>query len=165
VAVTIAVVGLALVWMLQALNTAKITAAHTRNLKLARELALLTLGQIESGLYVEEMTGDRIEGTYSEEGYPEFLFEAIIGEGNFRPAFDDPTFDNWLEERRQAELDGEDDEEVEQPYEKVQVRVSFPPLQDLPAELVIERWLPWDQVHPSEYDEEPDEGSGTGSQG
>lgn len=160
VAVTIAVVGLALVWMLQALNTAKVTAAHTRNLKLARELALLTLGQIESGLYAEEMSGDRIEGTYAEEGYPDFLFEAIIGEGNFRPALDDPAFDNWLEERRQAELE-DDDEEVEQPYDKVQVRVRFPPLQDLPSELLIERWLPWDQLHPSEVEDEQD-GSGSG---
>jgi prepilin-type N-terminal cleavage/methylation domain-containing protein len=162
VAVTIAVVGLALVWMLQALNTAKVTAAHTRNLKLARELALLTLGQIESGLYAEEMSGDRVEGTYAEEGYPDFLFEAIIGEGNFRPAVDDPTFDNWLEERRQAEME-DDEEEVEQPYEKVQVRVSFPPLQDLPSELLIERWLPWDQLHPSE-DEDTDEGTAPGDQ-
>lgn len=153
VAVTIAVVGLALVWMLQALNTAKVTAAHTRNLKLARELALLTLGQIESGLYAEEITGDRIEGTYAEEGYPDFSFEAIIGEANFMPEPDDPAFDNWLEERRQAEQDDEDEEDVEQPYDKVRIKVSFPPLQDLPAELEIERWLPWDQLHPSEEEE------------
>ena len=48
VAVTIALVGLALVYMLQGLNTAKITAAYTRNIKLSKELALLTLGRIES---------------------------------------------------------------------------------------------------------------------
>lgn len=166
VAVTIAVVGLALVWMLQALNTAKVTAAHTRNMKLARELALLTLGQIESGLYADEITDERIEGTYAEEGYPSFSFEAVIGEGNFRPSPDDPAFDNWLEERRQAEDAADNDEdEVEQPYDKVQIRVEFPPLVDLPHELVLERWLPWDQLHPSDEDETSGDGTDTGSSG
>ncbi|HVS19734.1 MAG TPA: prepilin-type N-terminal cleavage/methylation domain-containing protein [Planctomycetota bacterium] len=66
VAVTIAVVGLALVWMLQALNAAKLTAAQTRNLKLSRELALQTLGQLESGLFEDDLVDDRIDGTYAE---------------------------------------------------------------------------------------------------
>jgi hypothetical protein len=165
VAVTIAVVGLALVWMLQALNTAKVTAAQTRNLKLARELALYTLGQIEGGLYEEEISDERIEGTYAEEGYPDFYFEAVIGDANFRPSENDPTFDNWLEERRQAELES-DEEEVEQPYEKVQIRVQFPPIQDLKSELVIERWLPWNQIHPpEESEEEPQESGAPGNTG
>lgn len=165
VAVTIAVVGLALVWMLQGLNTAKVTAAHTRNLKLARELALLTLGQIESGLYSEEIDDDHIEGSYAEEGYPKFGFEVVIGDENFRPAADDPAFDNWLEERRQSELEA-DEEEIEQPYERVQVRVSFPPVLDLPSELVIERWYPWRQLHPPEEGEQgADEPGGTGTGG
>ncbi len=155
VAVTIAVVGLALVWMLQALNSAKLTAAYTRNLKLARELALLTLGQIEAGLYQEEVGDERIDGTYAEQGHPEFHFEAVFGDENLRPDPDDPSFDNW----RQEELDRQDDpdeEEVEQPYEKVQVRVTFPPIQDLKNELVIERWLPWAQLHPPELEDGAD---------
>ncbi len=153
VAVTIAVVGLALVWMLQALNAAKLTAAYTRNLKLARELALLTLGQIEAGLYLEEVGDERIDGTYAEQGYPDFHFEAVFGDENLRPSEEDPSFDNW----RQQELEAEDDpdaDEVEQPYEKVQVRVTFPPIQDLKNELVIERWLPWTQLHPPEETEQ-----------
>lgn len=164
VAVTIAVVGLALVWMLQALNAAKLTAAHTRNLKLARELALLTLGQIESGLYSEEIEDDRIEGTYAEEGYPEFGFEAVIGDENFRPAEDDPAFDNWLDERQREESE-QDEVEVEQPYEKVQVRVTFPPVVDLQSELVLERWFPWEQLHPPEEAEQGTDGTPTPPQG
>jgi prepilin-type N-terminal cleavage/methylation domain-containing protein len=165
VAVTLAVVGLALVWMLQALNTAKVTAAQTRNLKLARELALLTLGQLEAGIYRDEVDDQEIQGTYAEVGYPDFAFEAVIGEANLPPPPNDPAFDNWLEERRQAEDRAEEEEEVEQPYERVQVRVTFPRMLEMPNELVIERWLPWTLVHPSEETAEgeqaPAEGSGT----
>lgn len=149
VAVTIAVVGLALVWMLQALNAAKVTAAQTRNLKLARELALLTLGQVESGLFEEDLDDERLEGTYAEEGYSEFAYEVVIGDENFQPPPDSEAFDNWLEERNQALYEDEDDEAA-QPYEKVQVKVVFPPIGELKNELVVERWLPWEQVHPAD---------------
>jgi prepilin-type N-terminal cleavage/methylation domain-containing protein len=165
VAVTLAVVGLALVWMLQALNTAKVTAAQTRNVKLARELALLTLGQLESGQYREEIDDDEVQGTYAEVGYPDFSFQAVIGEANLPPPANDPAFDNWLEERQQAEDDADDEEEIEQAYERVQVRVTFPQMLELQNELVIERWLPWSLVHPSEETEagaeEQPEGGGT----
>jgi len=154
VAVTLAVVGLALVWMLQALNTAKVTAAQTRNLKLARELALLTLGQMESGLYRDEMKNDEIEGTYAEVGYPEFSFVAMIGEANLPPPPNEPAYDNWLEERQKAQDKADDkQEDVEQPYERVQVKVTFPRMLEMPNELVIERWLPWKLVHPDEEDQ------------
>ena len=149
VAVTIAVVGLALVWMLQALNAAKLTAAQTRNLKLARELALLTLGQVESGMFEEDLDDERLEGTYAEEGYAEFAYEVVIGDENFMPPPDSEAFDNWLEERYRSE-DEDEDEEAAQPYEKVQVKVVFPPIGELKNELVLERWLPWEQVHPPE---------------
>ncbi len=152
VAVTIALVGLALVYMLQGLNTAKMTAAYTRNVKLSKELALLTLGRIESGLYEEDLDDERIEGTYAEEGYPDFMFEAVIGEANLPPRDDDDDFfDNW---RYEDEEFDDDDEEAEQPYEKVQIRVTFPPIGELKNELVIERWLPWRQLHPPEEDDE-----------
>lgn len=161
VAVTIAVVGLALVWMLQALNAAKVTAAQTRNKKLARELALLTLGEIESGLYAEEVSEEYIEGSYAEVGYPDFFFEAVFGDDNFRPSSEDPSFDNWVEERLMRE-DEDEDEEAEQPYEKVQVRVTFPPIQEMKNEYTLERWLPWNQVHPPEEDEATGIGGGSG---
>jgi prepilin-type N-terminal cleavage/methylation domain-containing protein len=157
VAVTIAVVGLALVWMLQALNAAKLTAAQTRNLKLARELALLTLGQVESGLFEEDLDDERLEGTYAEEGYSDFAYEVVIGDENFQPPPDSEAFDNWLEERANAEYDDED-EEAAQPYEMVQIKVVFPPIGELKNELVLERWLPWEQVHPpEETDAAPEE--------
>jgi hypothetical protein len=152
VAVTIAVVGLAMVYMLQALSTAKMTAAHTRNLKLSKELALLTLGRIESGLYEEELDDEIIEGNYSEEGYPDFSFQAAIGDENLPERVDDGTFfDNWQWEDEQAE--DEDEEELEQPYEKIQIRVLFPQIQELKNELVIERWVAWDQLHPPDDDD------------
>jgi prepilin-type N-terminal cleavage/methylation domain-containing protein len=166
VAVTLAVVGLALVWMLQALNSAKVTAAQTRNLKLARELALLTLGQLESGQYREEIDDEEIQGTYAEVGYPDFSFEAVIGEANLPPPPNDQAYDNWLEERRRAQDKADEEEqEVEQAYERVQVRVTFPQMLELPNELVIERWLPWSLVHPSEEEETQAQGAAAANGG
>jgi prepilin-type N-terminal cleavage/methylation domain-containing protein len=157
VAVTIAVVGLAMVYMLQALSTAKMTAAHTRNLKLSKELALLTLGRIESGLYEEELDDEIIEGNYSEEGYPDFSFQAVIGDENLPERIDDGAFfDNWQWEDDQQE--DEDDEELEQPYEKIQIRVISPQIQELKNELVIERWVAWEQLHPPEDDDDQESG-------
>jgi prepilin-type N-terminal cleavage/methylation domain-containing protein len=157
VAVTIALVGLALVWMLQAINAAKLTAAYTRNWRLARELALLTLGQIEAGMYPDEVADARFEGNYADEGYPEMSFEVVVGEENFRPSEEDPAFDNWrYEQERKERLRDDEEPEAEQPYEKVQIKITFPRVQELENELVIERWLPWKQVHP---DEEAEGGS------
>lgn len=161
VAVTIALVGLALAWMLQVLNASKLTAAYSRNLKLSRELALLTLGQIESGIYADDMDGDRIDGTYAEEGYPDFFFEAVIGDENFRPDPNDQrAFDNWQHERDQKERnstsDDEESEEAEQAYEKIQIKVTSPKIQELKNEYVIERWIPWKQLHPEEEEAEGD---------
>jgi len=154
VAVTIALVGLALVYMLQALNTAKVTAAYTRNIKLAKELALLTLGRIESGQYEEELDDERFEGSYAEEGYPDFTFEAVIGDENLTPLDDEGQFfDNWRYETEQSD---DDDEEAEQPYEKIQVRVVFPQIRELKNELVVERWVAWRQLHPPEQGDEPE---------
>ena len=163
VAVTIALVGLALAWMLQVLNASKLTAAYSRNLKLSRELALLTLGQIESGVYADDIDSDRIEGSYAEEGYPDFFFEAVIGDENFRPdPNDERAFDNWQHERDQKERkstsEDEESEEAEQAYEKIQVKVTFPKIQELKNEYVLERWIPWKQLHP---EEEEAEGDGT----
>lgn len=160
VAVTIAVVGLALVWMLQALNTAKVTAAYTRNLKLSRELALLRLGQIEAGLFQEELDRERLLGTFADEGHADFSYEVVVGDEAFLEldAQGGPVFDNWRDERLRA--DDDDEEQVEQPYERVQVKVIFPPIQDLKNELVLERWLPWKQVHPDEEGEGAASGAG-----
>jgi len=167
VAVTIAIVGMALAWMLQTLSTAKVTAAYSRNLKLSRELSLYTLGQIESGLFNEDLDNERLEGSYADEGYPDFYFEAVIGDQSLRPDMNDQrAFDNWRyeqEQRRRNATSEDEDEEAEQPYEKVQLRVTFPKIGDLSNEFVIERWLPWNQLHPEETTEEDGATGGGGS--
>lgn len=156
VAVTIALVGIALAWLLQALNSAKLTAANARNIKLARELSLLTLGQIESGLFAKEIDDDRIEGSYADEGYPDFSFEAVIGDENLSPNPEDQgAFDNWRHDQEQKKAkesskDKKDEKEVEQPYEKIQIKVTFPKIQESKNEFVIEKWVAWKQIHPDE---------------
>jgi prepilin-type N-terminal cleavage/methylation domain-containing protein len=156
VAVTIALVGIALAWLLQALNSAKLTAANARNIKLARELSLLTLGQIESGLFAKEIDDDRIEGSYADEGYPDFSFEAVIGDENLTPNPEDGNaFDNWRHDQdqkkaKESSQDKKDEKEVEQPYEKIQIKVTFPKIQQSKNEFVIEKWVAWKQIHPDD---------------
>ncbi|MBM3989160.1 MAG: prepilin-type N-terminal cleavage/methylation domain-containing protein [Planctomycetes bacterium] len=172
VAVTIALIGLALAWMLQVLNAAKLTAAYSRNLKLSRELALLTLGQIEAGEYADDLDNERLDGTYAEEGYPDFSYEVVIGDENFRP---DPTdqraFDNWQAERerrereRRAEDAEESEDEEEQAYEKIQIKVSFPKIQDMRNDYILERWLPWRQLYPEEEEDAEAVADGADSSG
>ena len=155
VAVTIALVGIALAWLLQALNSAKLTAANARNIKLARELSLLTLGQIESGLFAKEIDDDPIEGSYADEGYPDFSFEAVIGDENLAPNPEDQNaFDNWRHDQEQKKAKesskDKDEKEVEQPYEKIQIKVTFPKIQESKNEFVIEKWVAWKQIHPDD---------------
>lgn len=171
VAVTIALIGLALAWMLQVLNASKLTAAYSRNLKLSRELSLLTLGQIESGQYADDLDNERFEGTYAEEGYPDFAFEVVLGDENFRPDPNDQrAFDNWQAERsrrdreQRAEEGDESEEEEDEAYEKIQIKVTFPKVQDMRNEYILERWLPWRQLHPEEAAEaEAGEGGAEGN--
>ena len=47
-----------------------------------------------------------------------------------------------------------DEEDAEEPYEKVRIRVSFPVLSEYSNQLELERWIPWDQVYGEEEDEE-----------
>lgn len=151
VAVTIVIVGLALVIMLQGLNTAKVTAAHTRNSKLASELARLTLGRVASGMFQEDIDTDAyLAGSYADEGYPEFSWELITGEEAFGDPEDDrDRFDSFRWDERE---DQEEDEEAEKPFEKVKVRVIFPTMRELSNELILEEWIPWKQVYGEEED-------------
>ena len=59
VAVTLVIVAIGLLFVLQGLSTSKFTAAQTHNRKLARELALVTLGEIQAGLYRDDLDGNR----------------------------------------------------------------------------------------------------------
>ena len=162
VAVTIVIVGLSLTLCMQSLLNAKTTAVHTRNLKLARELGIQTLGQIESGLFREEIQSGYY-GSYAEEGHEEFSFEIRLGDDSFLEYedYDDqgPFYDTFAARReREYEADrlsdDEDEEEIEEPFEKVRVRVTFPPAGEYTAYLDLERWMPWDQVYGSEEEDE-----------
>ena len=62
-------------------------------------------------------------------------------------------FDNWAAAREEEAASAtssdeeEDDEQEVEPYEKVRIRVTFPKLGEAKNELVLERWVPWEQVH------------------
>ena len=177
VAVTIVIVGIGMLMVLQGLNTAKMTAAQTRNIKLARNLALLTLGQVASGEFQEDIENG-LNGTYAEEGYPQFSYEVIVGDQSFEGTTpQDGTFDTWqhqrqLEDDRKAQQakdakDGEDPKDKEEPFEKVKIRVTFLPKirvgeTELKNDLVLEEWIPWKQVYGSKDDEKaPAAGDGS----
>jgi len=146
VAVTIVIVGIALVLVLQGLNTSKVTAAHTRNQKLARDLGLFTLGQIESGLLRDDIDTGMI-GTYSEEGYPDFNWEIAVGDDALRDQPQDGKFDSWAPTAAEEEAKRDEEEDAEEPYEKVRVRVTYPKIREFANELTLERWIPWAQVY------------------
>ena len=131
VAVTIVIVGITLVASLQVLQGAKLTAAQTRNEKQAREFALYTLGRVESGLYWEDVSDLRVDGTYADEGQPLFTFEVVMGDETFRERdeFGRVNFDNWRQnaaDKKAKESETEAAADDEQPYEKVQIKVLFP---------------------------------------
>jgi prepilin-type N-terminal cleavage/methylation domain-containing protein len=154
VAVTIVIVGMTLVASLQVLQGAKLTAAQTRNEKLASEMAMYTLGRIESGLYWEDVADLRIDGTYADEGHPELSFEVVMGDETFRErdTFGNVTFDNWRQRDadKKAKQDSTKTEDAEQPYEKVQIKVLFPKLGEFKNEIILEKWMEWRRVHPEE---------------
>lgn len=158
---TLIVVGITLTLILQGLNTAKITAAHTHNMKVARELALYTLGEIESGLYWEDLKGgeDSLSGSYAEQGYEAFYWEVIIGDENF-PDYEESEsgyHDSYAYRRYLEDQEEEDDptgEQTKEPYERVSIRVTFPELGEEPNEIKMERWIPWDQVYGVDEEEQ-----------
>lgn len=163
VAVTIVIIGVGLVLVLQGLNTAKIMAAQTRNQKLARELALFTLGQVEAGLYQDDIrTG--LVGNYSDLGYTAFNYEVKVGDETFRDQDPNAPYDSWRPTERELEQKKKDEEdEVAQPYEKVKVRVTFPKYAEYPNELVLERWIAWEQVYGTEDESSTTSGTSTAS--
>lgn len=157
VAVSILIVGIALTLVLQSLNTSKLRAKQTQSLKLARELGSLTMGRIAAGLYREDLDS-YFTGSYSEEGYPEFSYEIVLGENTFPETGVDefgPRFDNWYDE----DEDEDRDEDAEEPYEKVRIRVTFPRLDyrdavDYSNQHELELWIPWDQVYGEDESED-----------
>ena len=162
VAVTLVIVGIALTFIVQGLQGSQLQAAHTRNLKLARDLALEILGQVESGQLREELDGNSYTSTLPD--HPDFSYEILLGEDEeFDDAPDaaDGPYDSFAARRQRAEdveedsESDEDEEEVEEPYQRVQVRVSFPRFGDLSAHVTLEALVPWEQVYgPKEEDGE-----------
>ena len=154
VAVTLVIVALALTLCIQSISQAKFQAAYTRNYKLARDLGQLILGQVHAGLYAEEIENG-IDGTFAEEGYPEFAFEVVVGDDTFDEDSTSDRFDSWAPTDDELEdEEDEDEEEIEEPYEKVKIRVIFPQIRDYPTELVLEQWMEWELVYGPSEDEE-----------
>jgi type II secretory pathway pseudopilin PulG len=159
VAVTVVIVGLGLTMVLQGLNASQLTAQQTRNTRLARELGLETLGQIESGLFWDDIVSGA-SGAY--EDHPEFEWELALGDDTFPGQDEDESYDTWSQRRRlreeRSDYDKDEDEETHEEYEKVRVRVTFPKIQQLKNELSLERWMPWEQVYGPD-EESRDKGS------
>ncbi len=173
VAVTIVIVGTMLIYLLQGLNGTKLLAAHTRNTKLARELALVKLGQIGSGIFQEDI--DRgLNGSFADEGYPDFTFEVVVGDEAFRDKQNTTStrFDSWnppdRDTTQQDSTKSKDEEDkVEEPFEKVKIRLTFPKIQEFSNELILEQWFPWEQVYGKKEDQKKagagSDTSGTGT--
>ncbi len=169
VAVTIVIVGITLVYVMQGLNTSKMTAALTRNQKLARDLGLFTLGQIESGLLRDDLETGMV-GSYSEEGYPDFNWEIAVGDDALQDTSTEKPYDSWAPTDKELdEKSKEDEEAAEEPYEKIRVRVTFPRVLEFSNELTLERWMPWKQVYgeaegePGKVSKNPKASKGSGS--
>lgn len=160
----IVIVGMGLIWILEGLNLAKLTAAHTCNYKRARDLALVTLGQVESGQFQEDISRGLV-GNYAEEGFPEFSYEVIVGDETFREKNADGSFDSWelrgkaKEEADKKKKEGED--APEEPFEKVKIKITFPKIREFPSELVLERWMPWKQVYGEDEEDKSKDGTST----
>ena len=172
VAVTLIIVGITLLWVLEGMNRAKMTAAHTHNTKLAAELALQTLAEIESGLYWEDIDEHGLAGNYAEEGYESFSYEVVLGDETFTDVSEEDagslpfdTFDEKVRRKQEAERDAddeeEDEEEAEEVYERVKIKVTFPKTTEETPEVILERWIPWIQVYGEE--KEADSAAAEGS--
>ncbi|MCA9002237.1 MAG: hypothetical protein KDB61_09950 [Planctomycetes bacterium] len=158
-AITIALVGLTITYTLRALTAAQTTAAHTHEVKLAREMALRTLGEIGTGQFLVD-GNEVLTGTYDEEVAPYMSYEVAFGEatlptrdGTQDDSYDKP-FDNW-QAREQYRAENDLDEPVEgehEPFEKVVIRVTFPKHSDLPDFIELESWIPWEQVYGPDED-------------
>ncbi len=179
VMVTLMIVSIGLLLVTQGLTRARFTTAETHFRKVARELALQTLGELESGLFWEELDGggEVLTGTYAEEGYEDFHYELVLGDQDFlgdrssRYDRNQGFHDSWDYERereeRQRKKDGkdEDEDEVTEPFEKVRIKVGYPAFGDEPGKLVLERWIPWEQVYGSKDDADGQKKQPAGSKG
>ncbi|MDF1800124.1 MAG: type II secretion system protein [Planctomycetota bacterium] len=153
VMVTIALVGAVLIFGLKGLNDSMFQAAYTRDLKIARELALFSMGQVSSGLFIEDVE-DHMSGDYADQDYPEFSWEIVLGDEEFdEPEVErEDRFDSW---NPNPDDDDDEEEDAEEPYEIVRVKVRFPAAGERVGELILEEWITWEHVYgqPNEEDE------------
>jgi prepilin-type N-terminal cleavage/methylation domain-containing protein len=159
-AITIAIVGIGLTYSVQALKSATITSAHTQYRKIARELALQTLGEIAAGQWWEEIELEH-QGSFAENDYPDYQWELALADEEF-PNYDDGAEEDWenqpfdsLKYKQEQEEDYnrengiEEDEDAAEPYERIRIKVRYPSLPGVDSEnfVVLERWIPWVQVY------------------
>ncbi|MEZ6004407.1 MAG: type II secretion system protein [Planctomycetota bacterium] len=171
-AITIAIVGLAVTYTLQALTSAQTTAAYSHDLKLAREMGLRTLGQAATGQFEHEY-GQLLTGNYPEDEAPRMSYQMVFGDTQLPPHGDDvdrnrERVDNWANRRdweeRQGNTTGDEEEHGE--YETVKIRVLFPKHStELPDSIELEAWLPWTQVYPQDLEEVTQEDPTTSTTG
>ena len=137
VAVTVLIVGIVLVMAMQGLNNSMAQAGHTRNIKVARELGLFTLGQLESGLYMDDIE-DHMEGDYADQDHADFSWELVLGDEPFaeEDELQNKAFDSW------AKPDDEEDEaDSTEPWVVARIKVRFPAPSSRQSDIVLERWL------------------------
>lgn len=181
-AVTIVIVGISLVLLLQGLGGAKAQAFYTQQIKVANQLARATLGEVAAGEYAEEAEFG-LDGSYADDGYPEFFYEVYFGEENFpsdaAQGPNDGRHDSWAhqrdqEERRREQEEDEDttnrageddeDEELREPFQKVFIRVTFPVAGEYEGSHELQQWIPWNQVYGPDEEEEEAEAEADGNE-
>lgn len=171
-AVTIAIVSIVLLMVVQGLQSATRKAYYTKVQKTAHELAQGLLGEVRCGLYRDEMDRE-MSGTFADQDEPDYIWEIVVGEDVFLDRDDDELpFDNFAERRRREEDEednffqgDEEDEEQTEPFEKVKVKVIFPVLdEEMEDELILEAWVPWEEIYGPEEEEELGASGGDGGE-
>jgi type II secretory pathway pseudopilin PulG len=163
-AVTIAIVAIMLTIVLQSLEGAKISAAHTMYQKTGRELGLELLGEIEAGRWQDEIDSGA-SGTFANRDAPDYTWDLVLGDEAFPDRPDEYAddqyrpFDNyraredWRDDNT-SNTDTEDEEEEAQPFEKVKLRIRYPKIRQFGDEIILERWVRWAQIYGEEEEEE-----------
>ncbi|MEZ6013624.1 MAG: prepilin-type N-terminal cleavage/methylation domain-containing protein [Planctomycetota bacterium] len=159
-AVTIAIVAIVLTMILQALEVAKITAAHTMYMKAARELGSTMLGEIEAGRWQDELDSG-MSGSFADKDQPDYYWDLALGDESFPDRVNEDQddrykpFDNYrARDEWRADNSDPDEDEEEQPFEKIKLRVRFPKIRQLSDEIVLERWVRWAQIYGKDEEEE-----------
>ena len=137
--VVVLIVGATLVTSVLSLTNSMGQAAHTRDIKIARELGLLKLGQFSSALYSEDIE-DHMAGDFSEQDYEQFQWEVVLGDEAFDEAEEDGkgNFNNW-----DTSDQDDEDEPTEKPYQEVRVKVTFPGPKESHNEIILEKRVTW----------------------